>query len=244
MTSNRVGREESKAAVLSLMMVLLGDEEGICTHSLPMFLRSFLLYFLPSFLPSLLPSFLSFFHLSILPFFLAFLLAWLLTFEKPTSAELNKMWVKMYCWVDFLSYVFFFAVIGKKEPSSSTSLIVGLCLGVLALVTCVVIGLLRYRRSRRAIEVNLSDIYMTYRCHTNVSTHYWWPYLKIIFTWACLAARLRRPWKLGIRIVTCQSAKHPCEESLGKINAKDVTWVQRHNPLSLYPKHKTLQQMK
>ena len=74
---------------------------------------------------------------------------------------------------------FFFAVkgtsyllSGNKEPSSSTILIVGLCLGVLALVTCVVIGLLGYRRSRRAKEVNLSDIYMTYRCHTNVSKHY------------------------------------------------------------------------
>ena len=78
----------------------------------------------------------------------------------------------MYCRVDFLSYVFFFAVTRNKEPSYSTSLIVGLCLGVLALVTCVVIGLLRYRRSRRAKEVNLSDIYMTYRCHTNVSKHY------------------------------------------------------------------------
>ena len=164
-----------------------------------------------SFLPSILPSsFLLFFHLSILPFFVAFLFAWLLTFEKPTSAELNKMWVKMYCIVDFLPYVFFFAVkgtpyfsSGNPEASSSTSLIVGLCLGVLALVTCVVIGLLRYRRSRRDIEVNLSDIYMTYRCHTNVSKHYCWPYLKIIFTWACLGARLRRPWKVGIRIVTC-----------------------------------------
>ena len=134
------------------------------------------------------------------------------------------MWVKMYCRVDFLSYLmfFFFAVTWTKEPSSSTSLIVGLCLGVLALVTCVVIGLLRYRRSRRAKEVNLSDTYMTYRCHTNVSKHYLWPYLKIIFTWACLAARLRRPWKLGIRIVTCQSATHPREQSLGKINPKDV----------------------
>ena len=65
----------------------------------------------------------------------------------------------------------FFAVKGtsyllpsNKEQSSSTILIVGLCLGVLALATCVVIGLLRYRRSRRAKEVNLSDIYMTYRC--------------------------------------------------------------------------------
>ena len=133
------------------------------------------------------------------------------------------MWVKMYCRVDFLSYVFFFfAVTRIKVLSYSTGLIVGLCLGVLVLVTCVVIGLLRYRRSRRAKEVNLSDIYMTYRCHTNVSKHYWWPYLKIIFTWACLAARLRRPWKLGIRIVTFQSTKHPCDESLGKINAKDV----------------------
>ena len=61
---------------------------------------------------------------------------------------------------------------GNKEPSSSTSLIVGLCLGVLALVTCMVIGLLRYLRSTRAKEVNLSDIYMTYSCHTNVSEHY------------------------------------------------------------------------
>ena len=76
----------------------------------------------------------------------------------------------MYCRVDFLSYVFFFVVTGNEEPSSSTSLIVGLCLGVFALVTCVVIGLW-YRRSRRAKEVNLSDIYMTYRCHTIVSKH-------------------------------------------------------------------------
>ena len=124
-------------------------------------------------------------------------------------------------------FVFVFA-----EPSSS--LIVGLCLGVLALVTCVVIGLLRYRRSRRAKEVNLSDIYMTYRCHTNVSKHYWWPYLKIIFTWACLAARLRRPWKVGIRIMTCQSAKHPYEESLGKINAKDVELFRKGSVYELY----------
>ena len=144
------------------------------------------------------------------------------------------MWVKMYCRVDFLSYFFFFAVTVNKEPSSSTSLIVGLCLGVLALVSCVVIGLLRYRRSRRAKEVNLSDIYMTYRCHTNVSKHYRWPYLKIIFTWACLAARLRRPWKVGIRIMMCQSAKHPCEESLGKIKAKDVELFRKGSVHELY----------
>ena len=135
----------------------------------------------------------------------------------------------------------FFAVKGtsyllsvNKEPSSSTILIVGLCLGVLALVTCVVIGLLRYRRSRRAEEVNLSDIYMTYKCHTNVSKHYWWPYLKMIFTWACLAARLRRPWKVGIRIMMCQSAKHPCEESLGKIKAKDVELFRKGSVHELY----------
>ena len=60
--------------------------------------------------------------------------------------------------LDFLSYVFFFAGTKNKKLSSSTSLIVGLCLGVLALITCVVIGLLRYRMSRRAKEVNLSDI--------------------------------------------------------------------------------------
>ena len=144
------------------------------------------------------------------------------------------MWVKMYCRVNFLSYFFFFAVTVNKEPSSSTSLIVGLCLGVLALVSCVVIGLLRYRRSRRAKEVNLSDIYMTYRCHTNVSKHYRWPYLKIIFTWACLAARLRRPWKVGIRIMMCQSAKHPCEESLGKIKAKDVELFRKGSVHELY----------
>ena len=46
--SNRVGRKESKAAVLSLMVVL-PEKEGICTHSLPTFLPSF--------------------HISILPFF-------------------------------------------------------------------------------------------------------------------------------------------------------------------------------
>ena len=77
----------------------------------------------------------------------------------------------MYCRVDYLSFVFVF-VFFFAEPSSSTSSIVGLCLGVLALVTCVVIGLLRYRRSRRAKEVNFNDIYMTYRCHNNVSKHY------------------------------------------------------------------------
>ena len=72
----------------------------------------------------------------------------------------------------FILCFFFFAGTGNKEPSSRTILIVGLCLGVLALVTCVVLGLLRYRRSRRTEEVNLSDIYMTYRCQTNVSKHY------------------------------------------------------------------------
>ena len=131
----------------------------------------------------------------------------------------------------FILYVLFFFF---AEPSSSTGLIVGLCLGILALVTCVVIGLLRYRRSRRAKEVNLNDIYMTYRCRTNVSKHYCWPYLKIIFTSACLAARLRRPWKVGIRIMTCQSAKHPCEESLGKINAKDVELFRKGSVHELY----------
>ena len=68
-------------------------------------------------------------------------------------------------------FFFFFAGTRNEERSSSTILIVGLCLGVISLVTCVVIGLLRYRRSRRDKEVNLSDIYMTYRCHTNVSKH-------------------------------------------------------------------------
>ena len=157
----------------------------------------------PSFLPSLLPSFHPSFHPSFLSCFLACLVAYfwetnLSRVKKNVSENVLQSRLFIFC------FVFFFA-----EPSSSTSLIVGLCLGVLALVTCVVIGLLRYRRSRRAKEVNLNDIYMTYRCHTNVSKHYCWPYLKIIFTWACLAARLRRPWKVGIRIMTCQSAKHP-----------------------------------
>ena len=58
----------------------------VCTHSLT------------SFLPS--------FHISILPFFLAFLPALLLTVEKPTSVELNKMWVKMYCRVHFIYCLF------------------------------------------------------------------------------------------------------------------------------------------
>ena len=139
----------------------------------------------PSFLPSLLPSF----HPSLLSCFLACLVAYFwetnLSRVKQNVSE-NVLQSRL-----FISFFFF------AEPSSSTTLIVGLCLGVLALVTCVVIGLLRYRRSRRAKEVNLSDIYMTYRWHTNVSKHYCWPYLKIIFTWACLAARLRRPWKVA-----------------------------------------------
>ena len=176
----------------------------------------------PSFLPSLLPSF----HPSLLSCFLACLVAYFwetnLSRVKQDVSE-NVLQSRL-----FISFFFF------AEPSSSTTLIVGLCLGVLALVTCVVIGLLRYRRSRRAKEVNLSDIYMTYRCHTNVSKHYWWPYLKIIFTWACLAARLRRPWKLGIRIVTFQSTKHPCDESLGKINAKDVELFRKGSVHELY----------
>ena len=188
-------------------------------YSLTSYVPSFLPSFLPSFHPSILPFILPSFHPSFLSCFLACLVSYfwdtnLSRVKQNVSENVLQRRLFMLC--------FFFAVIGKKEPSSSTILIVGLCLGVLALVTCVVIGLLRYRRSRRAIEVNLSDIYMTYGCHTDVSKHYWWPYLKIIFTWACLAARLRRPWKLGIRIVTCQSAKHPFEESLGKINAKDV----------------------
>ena len=47
--SNRVGRKESKEAVLSLIMVVLSEKEGM--------------YSLTSYLPSLLPSF----HLSIFP---------------------------------------------------------------------------------------------------------------------------------------------------------------------------------
>ena len=208
-------------------MGLLGDQEGTysLTSDVPSFLRSFLLYFLPSILPFILPSF----HPSFLSCFPACLVAYFwetnLSRVKQNVSE-NVLQSRV-----FILSFFFLAVTGNKDPSSSTSFIIGSCLGVLSLVTCVVIGLFRYRRSRRGKEVNLSDIYMTYRSHTNVSKHYWWPYLKIIFTWACLAARLWRPWKLGIRIVTCQSAKYPREEGLGKINAKHVTWVQRHNPL-------------
>ena len=57
--SNRMGCKESKAAVLSLMVVLPGGEEGMYS----------LTSYLPSYLPSFLPSFLSSFHLSILHFF-------------------------------------------------------------------------------------------------------------------------------------------------------------------------------
>ena len=177
----------------------------LCTRSLPTFFRSFLPSFLhPSFiLPFILPSF----HPSFLSCFLVCLVAY---FWETNLSRVKQNVSENVLHSRLFTLCFFFAEkgtpylsSGNEEASSSTSLIVGLCLGVLALVTCVVIGLLRYRRSRRAIEVNLSDIYMTYRCHTNVSKHYCWPYLKIIFTWACLGARLRRPWKVGIRIVTC-----------------------------------------
>ena len=200
-------------------------------YSLTSYVPSFLPSFLPSFHPSILPFILPSFHPSFLSCFLACLVSYFwetnLSRVKQNVSE-NVLQSKLFI------LCFFFAGTWNKEPSSSTSLIVGLCLGVLALVSCVVIGLLRYLRSRRAKKVNLSDIYMTYGCHTDVSKHYWWPYLKIIFTWACLAARLRRPWKLGIRIVTCQSAKHPFEESLGKINAKDVELFRKGSVHELY----------
>ena len=57
--SNRMGRKESKAAVLSSRVVL--PKEGMGMYSLTSYLPSYLPAFLPSFLPS--------FHLSILPFF-------------------------------------------------------------------------------------------------------------------------------------------------------------------------------
>ena len=56
--SNRMGRKESKAAVLSLMVELPGGEEGM--YSFTSYLPSYLPSFLPSFHPSIFPSFLSF----------------------------------------------------------------------------------------------------------------------------------------------------------------------------------------
>ena len=77
-----VGKSQKRHVIL---------DDGVAGGSRRYVLTHFRRSFVPSFSTSFLPSFLSFFDLSILPFFLAFLLAWLLTFEKPTSAELNKM---------------------------------------------------------------------------------------------------------------------------------------------------------
>ena len=68
--SNRVGRERSKAAALSLVMVLPVDEEG--NYVLSHLLTYFPLYFLPSFL--------LFFHLSINTSFLSCFLAFLVAY--------------------------------------------------------------------------------------------------------------------------------------------------------------------
>ena len=159
MASNRVGRKESKAACYPWWWCCWGIKK-VRTHSLPTFLRSFLLYFLPSILPFILPSF----HPSFLSCFFAWLVAYFwetnLSRVKQNVSE-NVVQSRRFILGFFLFFLFFLAVPEDKEPSSSSSLIVGLCLGVLTLVTCVVIGLLRYRRSRRAKEVNLSDIYMT-----------------------------------------------------------------------------------
>ena len=73
----------------------------------------------------------------------------------------------------------FFAVLSTDKGHKGTSrpfnvgLAVGLCLGILSLVTCPVIGTLWYKKSRRSEKVN---VYANRK-------HEILPYFKLIFTW-------------------------------------------------------------
>ena len=80
----------------------------------------------------------------------------------------------------------FFAVLstdkGHKETSRpfNVGLAVGLCLGILSLVTCPVIGTLWYKKSRRSKKVNA---FHTCLNNKNNRKHEILPYFKLIFTW-------------------------------------------------------------
>ena len=73
----------------------------------------------------------------------------------------------------------FFAVLSTDKGHKGTSrpfnvgLAVGLCLGILSLVTCPVIGTLWYKKSRRSEKVN---VYANRK-------HEILPYFQLIFTW-------------------------------------------------------------
>ena len=73
---------------------------------------------------------------------------------------------------------------GNIKPSSpfNVGLTVGLCLGILSLVTCAVIERLWYKTSRRSKKVNVYAFH-TCLCNKNNRKHEILPYFKLIFTW-------------------------------------------------------------
>ena len=70
---------------------------------------------------------------------------------------------------------------GTSRPFN-VGLAVGLCFGILSLVTCAVIGTLWYKKSRRSKKVN---VYAFHTCLYNKSNrkHEILPYFKLVFTW-------------------------------------------------------------
>ena len=54
------------------------------------------------------------------------------------------------------------------------------------------------------------------------------------FYLSLLSSETPETMEMGIRIMMCQSAKHPCEESLGKIKAKDVELFRKGSVHELY----------
>ena len=68
---------------------------------------------------------------------------------------------------------------GTSSPFN-VGLAVGLCLGILSLVTCAVIGTLWYKKSRREVSVYA---FHTCLCNKNNRKLEILPYFKLIFTW-------------------------------------------------------------
>ena len=68
---------------------------------------------------------------------------------------------------------------GTSSPFN-VGLAVGLCLGILSLVTCAVIGTLWYKKSRRSKKVNVYAFH-TCLCNKNNRKHEILPYFKPYF---------------------------------------------------------------
>ena len=71
--------------------------------------------------------------------------------------------LKTKCRRKFFKVDFLFSVPTKVKKTSSSvnvGLAVGLCFGILVLITCLIVGKLWYRRSRHAKKVNLYAVYM------------------------------------------------------------------------------------